>query len=265
MLLLLLAAVDFGRVFFSYIAVNNAAREGALYAAEHAMDTPFVETAYNAGVDAAARREANVQGQGGEGSMTVSLPVCAQAATGAVIACGTAATATSGIGNQVTVSASQPFSLLTPLIGEIFGGSLVISASATAPVLNAPSVTVLGAASTPSPTPTPTPTPSPTPTATPTPTPTLPPGATPAPTPSATPTPTPTPVPTCSVPNLIGQFYNTNPSALFAWQSTAGFTGQLVDSTNGQDIRSQSRVPHTVIPCTSSMEVSKANNLAYKG
>jgi hypothetical protein len=66
------------------------------------------------------------------------------------------------------------------------------------------------------------------------------------------------------VPDLLGQFYNTNPSALFAWQTTAGFTGQLIDSTDGKDIESQSRVPNTVIPCTSTMEVSWRNNLAFK-
>ena len=33
MLLLLLLAVDFGRLFFTYIAVNNAAREATSYAA----------------------------------------------------------------------------------------------------------------------------------------------------------------------------------------------------------------------------------------
>ena len=36
MLLFLLLTVDFGRLFFSYIAVNNAAREATYYAATHA-------------------------------------------------------------------------------------------------------------------------------------------------------------------------------------------------------------------------------------
>ena len=40
-MLLLLLAVDFGRLFFSYIAVNNAAREATYYAAAHAADSDF--------------------------------------------------------------------------------------------------------------------------------------------------------------------------------------------------------------------------------
>jgi Flp pilus assembly protein TadG len=265
MLLLLLVAVDFGRVFFSYIAVNNAAREGALYAAEHAKDTPFDAATYNADTIAAALREANVQTQGGEGAITVTNPTCADASSGAPVSCQAAATVTTGIGSHVTVTATQPFDMLTPIIGDILGSTITISASASAPVLNAPSVTVLEPAPTPTPFPTPSPAPTPTPSPSPSPSPTLPPGATPAPTPSPTAPPTPTPVPTCRVPDLIGQFYNTDPSALFAWQTTAGFTGQLVNSSEDKKIGSQSRFPNTVIPCTSTMEVSNAKNLAYKG
>ena len=76
LLFLLLFAVDFGRLFFSYVAVNNAAREASYYAATHAADTPFDLAAYRAGIDGAAVREANVQGQGGEGTLTVSEPTC---------------------------------------------------------------------------------------------------------------------------------------------------------------------------------------------
>ena len=64
-----------------------------------------------------------------------------------------------GIGNQVRVSASQPFTFLTPLVGELWGGQIDLDASATAPVLNPVSVTVL--ASPPGPTPSATPSPTP--------------------------------------------------------------------------------------------------------
>ena len=124
MLLLLLVAVDFGRVLFSFIAVNNAAREGAQYAAEHAMDmdTPLDVDAYNAEVIAAAVGEVNVQGQGGEGVMTVSNPSCTLASSGAPMSCDIAATVTAGIGNHVMVSVTQPFSFMTPFIGDRFLG-----------------------------------------------------------------------------------------------------------------------------------------------
>ncbi len=48
MLVLLLLAVDFGRLFFSYIAINNAAREATFYAATHAAEPSFDLTAFEA-------------------------------------------------------------------------------------------------------------------------------------------------------------------------------------------------------------------------
>ncbi len=44
MLVIMLLAVDFGRLFFTYVAVNNAAREGAFYAATHASDWDYNQT-----------------------------------------------------------------------------------------------------------------------------------------------------------------------------------------------------------------------------
>ena len=137
MLLILLIAVDFGRLFFTYIAVNNAAREAANYAATHASDTPFVAADYVVGAQAAATGETNVQGQGGEGVMTVGAPICFQPGTPpTVINCDAASNFAGGIGNQVTVTVIQPFTFYTPIIGSIVGGELSLTASATAPVLN---------------------------------------------------------------------------------------------------------------------------------
>jgi hypothetical protein len=65
------------------------------------------------------------------------------------------------------------------------------------------------------------------------------------------------------VPDLLEQFYYTDPSALFAWETVAGFTGPLVDNTNGREIKSQSLVPDAEALCSSSMTVSNANNLVY--
>jgi Flp pilus assembly protein TadG len=118
MLLLLLLAVDFGRLFFSYIAVNNAAREATFYASARASDTSFDQTAFEAGVTQAALRETAAQGQGGEGAVTVTPPTCFAPGSGTVIACDTAAQFAGGIGNHVTVSVSQPFTFLTPIVGS---------------------------------------------------------------------------------------------------------------------------------------------------
>ena len=61
-MLLLLMAVDFGRLFFSYVQINNAAREAAAYAATAPTD--------NTAILAKARLETNSQAQRGEGTVT---------------------------------------------------------------------------------------------------------------------------------------------------------------------------------------------------
>jgi PKD repeat protein len=124
MLLLLLMAVDFGRLFFSYIEISNASREAAAYGAVYPTDSATM-TAY-------ARRETNSQGQGGESALAVATS-CANSAS-VTIAC-TAAAGGSGTGNSVTVAVREQFSFLTPIIGAFFGGNLQISASSTAAVL----------------------------------------------------------------------------------------------------------------------------------
>jgi Flp pilus assembly protein TadG len=255
MLILLLAAVDFGRLFFSYIAVNNAAREGAVYAAVHAADTPFVAGDFVAGTSAAAAREAAAQGQGGEGSLTVSGPTCYVQGTTTTTDCHAASNFAPGIGNQVSVTVAQPFTFLTPLIGHLFSsdGQLTLSVSATAPVLNPRDATVLPGPSLP-PLPTPTPSPTPTPTPTPAPTPTPDPSAPPTPTPSPTPEPTPTPPPMCAVPDFFNTYWN-DPDALHTWHVEAGFTGMLSDHSDGKRIKRQTLPAGTVVLCSSSMTV----------
>lgn len=122
-LLLLVIAVDFGRLFFSYIQIHNAAREAAAFGAR--QPTNDVE------MTNAALRETSSQGQGGENPLTLSA-ACANP-FGATIAC-SAATGGAGAGNTITVGVNEPFSFLTPLINGFFGGNLQLNASATATI-----------------------------------------------------------------------------------------------------------------------------------
>jgi Flp pilus assembly protein TadG len=131
MIILLVAAIDFGRLFFSYVQVTNAAREAAAFAAAD-------PTVSQARIATRAGQEANTQGQRGEGPLNVDPPVCQTAAIPPVIvSCATAATNNSGTGNQVVISVRRSFTFLTPIIGSMFG-SLTMSASAASPVYNAP-------------------------------------------------------------------------------------------------------------------------------
>lgn len=172
LLVLLLGAIDLGRLFYAQITVTNAAREGAMVAAV----TPgsfsagaACNTSTNA-VTCAATRE----GQGG--FVTV-------AATDVAMSCDASCSRT--YGNTVTVTVTGHFQLLTPLMWIFTGGpNVTFDRSATADIIVTP-----GAAGVP---PTPTPSPSPTPTPTPDP------SASPTESPSASPTPTPSP--TCPPP-----------------------------------------------------------------
>lgn len=150
MLLILLIAVDFGRLFFAHISNVNAAREGANYAAAHAADSPFSSTAFNTGSANAAAGQANSQGQSGGGVVAVASPFCfAPSAPSTSINCNTASNFATGTGNLVSVSVSQPFTFLTPFIGGFFGGTLTLTSTATAPVLNPLVAAVVNATPTP--------------------------------------------------------------------------------------------------------------------
>ena len=125
LVLLMLIAIDFGRIYFSYIEINNAAREGAKYGAQAPTDT--------ASINAAINRETNAQSQSGESALVVSAPVCKDA-LGAVIACATATTGGSGAGNTVTIRVAEKFSFLTPIINNFFGNNFQMTAAATSTV-----------------------------------------------------------------------------------------------------------------------------------
>lgn len=124
LLLLAVMAIDFGRVFFTYVQTANAAREGANIAAGVPSDT--------AGITARVVSERSSQGQAGESAVTVTT-TCANSA-GTTIAC-TAATGGAGPGNTVTVTVEEQFTFFTPLISAFFGGGLTVTNSASAVVL----------------------------------------------------------------------------------------------------------------------------------
>jgi PKD repeat protein len=123
MLLLVVGGLDLGRLFFSWIEINNAAREAAAYAGGNPTDT--------AGILGHATTEANTQRQGGEGAMTVTT-TCADTAK-VTMACASAAGG-NGTGNTVTVKVSRSFSFVTPVIGSILGNSVTLSGSVTSAV-----------------------------------------------------------------------------------------------------------------------------------
>lgn len=116
MLLLLLGALDLGRVFYAQITINNAAREGALVASQ-------------GGTSAAVRAAAVTEAKGG------FVEVVSGAVTPGVSCIGAT------FGATTTVDVSAPFEVITPLIRDIAAGggqSLVLSSRAEAQCLVVP-------------------------------------------------------------------------------------------------------------------------------
>jgi PKD repeat protein len=124
-MLFTLIAVDFGRVYFSYVQITNAAREGANFGS--------VAPTNNSGIQAKALQETNAQSQGGEGGVTIPAPVCKDN-LGNVINC-SVSTGGAGPGNTITVTAVENFSFLTPFVNTFFSNNFVMRANATATVL----------------------------------------------------------------------------------------------------------------------------------
>ncbi len=123
-LLLLLIAVDFGRLYFSLIEVHNAAREGAAFAASSPTDL--------ASISAHARQETSSQAQRGEGAVAVSATCADQ--WGGTVPCSQASGGV-GAGNVVTVKVGEQFAFLTPFVNGFFNNDFRMGASATATVL----------------------------------------------------------------------------------------------------------------------------------
>src|SRR4051794_19254178 len=183
-LVLLAAGADLARIFHSQVAIESAARAGAL----EASSPP---TSFQSGqpCNTTSNRIMCAVITESTGSFFTIAPADVS------LSC-TPSPCAEALGNTVSVTVAGHFSMLTPILSIFFGGtSLTLTQTAAAQIATRPNITT-GA------TPTPTPTPSPTPTPTPSPTPTPPPTSGPTPTPTPTPTsaPTPTPTPFCYPP-----------------------------------------------------------------
>jgi Flp pilus assembly protein TadG len=209
LLLLFLATLDLGRLFYSSITLSNAAREGAMEAAVN-PDSWVAGGACSKTTNRIMCRAVN-EAQGSfvtvapAGVSRWCTPDCAPA-----------------LGKTVTVRVEGQFSLITPLMAVFTGGQTVtLAAEASAQLATAP---VGGVASTPTPSPTPTPAPTPTPIPTGTPDP----GATP------TPVPTPSPTPQCFAPDAS---FTVNPTSGFRKKNNSpGTTFTFTDTSTNMSV-----------------------------
>ena len=195
LLVLFGSALDLGRLYYSQITINNAAKEGALEAARDTKNLNDFDSTRDC--DASDNRVICLIINEAKGSLIsiapgdVALTCDVVAVAGDPNPCPT----DPDIGDTVEITVGSDFFLVSPILSVFFGGQTIpISATAVAQIGVDPHP---GFVSTPWPTPTPTPTPAPTPTPTPDPL------ATPTPTPDPLPTPSPTPV-VCLAPAVSG-------------------------------------------------------------
>ncbi|MEO6579019.1 MAG: TadE/TadG family type IV pilus assembly protein [Candidatus Limnocylindria bacterium] len=123
LIVLLLGAIDFGRVFFGWVAMQNAARVGANYASTH----PDAWTLTNplALSQRQEYRDLVLDSGSTNCTLTPSTPAPPSFPDG-----------TRGIGDRTRVDLNCNFALITPLMGSLVGqgGLLRISADATFPI-----------------------------------------------------------------------------------------------------------------------------------
>jgi Flp pilus assembly protein TadG len=224
LVLILLIALDFGRIFVGWITINNMARIGANYATIH-------PTAWEAPSDAAkaaqriryeALMRADAQRAGCTLPVTLDPPTFLDASPNSY-----------KFGSQVRVEVTCSFQLITPLISGLVGdpsGNIDVSASTTFTIRTGSvdvAVVVPGATPTPVPTPPPAPTPTPTPTPVPTPTP----GGTPLPTPTPSPTPPPVTIAFYGTPTSLDS-YGGGPPGSFSENQIGGIPTLPITYTN---------------------------------
>lgn len=130
LLLIFAGAADMGRIFYTFVAIENAAKEGALYGARY----PLCDSASTLCPD-----PGNVLWR----TRTETTNVISQANLTVTSSCldGTTGVAHTDLrdckpGDVYQVSASTPFRLITPLLSNVVGPDFTLASTSRASVLN---------------------------------------------------------------------------------------------------------------------------------
>src|SRR4051794_8380946 len=124
LLLLLLAAVDFGRVYLGYVNLQQMARVAGAFASSHA-------SAWGTPGSSASRTEYQNLVANDAAAINCALPVDG---AGKIHVPDPAFPAGFDIGDPVQISIDCNFRILTPIISGIVGGTIPVSSSTTYPV-----------------------------------------------------------------------------------------------------------------------------------
>ena len=119
--LLLVMAIDFGRVYFGWVSLTNAARVGANYAADNPNWTPENQTAYSGLIANDASTASD--------NCSLGTPPPPTFTRGGI------PVANPELGDYATVNLTCTFTLFTPLAGQVLGsGTVSLSAESIFPV-----------------------------------------------------------------------------------------------------------------------------------
>ncbi len=146
LMLMLLMALDFGRVFFGWVGLTNASRIGASYAAAHAP-------AWGSPGSATERASYEAQILADANALNCALPGTLPPP---VFSGGT------DLGDPTQVTLTCSFPLITPFVSQILGGSVTVRAESIFPVRAGVAGGIPTGSTVPTPAPTATPTPTPT-------------------------------------------------------------------------------------------------------
>ena len=133
LLLVFAGAADLGRAFYAYVAIENGVKEGAFYGARAPLCTD--DTSAGCGnprnVEWRVRNELeNLKNPDGT-DLTPTVECLDQVSGTAHLSMTDCAS-----GDTYKVTLSYPFKLLTPILGDILGGTLDLNADSSAVVLN---------------------------------------------------------------------------------------------------------------------------------
>lgn len=131
MLLLLAGAIDLGRAFYAYVAVENAAKEGALYGARHPMcGTESASCPKPRNVPWIVENEAANLKDGSGNSLLTTEVSCKTPAGGLIQPMNDCTN-----GNIYVVRVTSSFRLITPILGDLTSSNLTLGATSEATVV----------------------------------------------------------------------------------------------------------------------------------
>jgi Flp pilus assembly protein TadG len=142
--ILLMGVFDLGRAYFSYLAIKDAAEEGAYFgsAFPQCVDADGINNDSSAGCANPNNTPYRVLHSAPQGSL-VNMSDLKAVSVGVDLPCGTAQPCVMEAGDSLTVTVSYQYQMLTPFVGTIANGqTLTLTAQSSAVIVRVPNCTV---------------------------------------------------------------------------------------------------------------------------